>query len=232
MPSCWTCSTFWKWWISNIAMGAISVRKLGSMIRSPLQADMVIFPGTYHDEWKRSNTNENFFYWLDYGEGKNVSTPTCARDRLEREQIRYLSREERMNYLATVDKEGKLCWKKNGQRIDTSTRWRDSLKGIVPVSEEDATPGPPGVVVTARPGINSGVSSEESSSSSSTSESEDAEERGDRYVNQDLKTVKGPRKLVHVSPATILNQLLRTSVRKNTWIFVRGILLSPTSVGV
>ena len=124
-----------------------------------------------------------------------------------------------MNYLATVDKEGKLCWKKSGQRIDTSTRWKDSPEGIIPVNEEEA-PGPPGVVA-ARPENPTSVSSEDTSS---TSDSEDAEERGDRYVNQDLKTVKGPRKLVHVSPATILNQLLRTSVRKNTWIFVSALL--------
>lgn len=176
--------------------------------------------GTYHDEWKRSSTKENFFYWLDYGEGKNFSAPTCARDRLEREQVRYLSREERMNYLVTVDKEGKLCWKKTGKRIDTSTKWRDSVHGIVPV--EDEAPGPPGVV-DARSMTRVSTSSE----STSTSDAEETEEQGDRYVNQDLKTTKGPRKLVHVSPATILNQLLRTSVRKNTWIFVSLLFSIP-----
>lgn len=166
--------------------------------------------GTYHDEWKRSSTNENFFYWLDYGEGKYFSAVTCPRERLEREQVRYLSREERMNYLATVDKEGRLCWKRNGQRIDTSTKWRDSDLGIVPV--EDEISGHPGAPPVAR------VST--SSEDSTTSDSEGVEERGDRYVNKDLKATKGPRKVLHVSPATILNQLLRTSVRKNTWIFV------------
>ena len=171
--------------------------------------------GTYHDEWKRSNTNENFFYWLDYGEGKNVSTPTCARERLEREQVRYLSREERMNYLTTVDKEGKLCWKKSGQRITTSTQWKDTPEGIVPVNEDEVPA--PSASIEAPPGRKSSAWSEDTISSS---DSESAEERADRYVNTDLKAAKGPRKMVHVSPATILNQLLRTSVRKNTWIFV------------
>lgn len=127
-----------------------------------------------------------------------------------------------MNYLATVDKEGKLCWKRNGQKIDTSTKWRDSPQGIVPV--EDGTAGRPEAVeipgqigvVEAQPVIRANSSSEDTS----TSDSDDAEERGDRYVNEELQTIKGPRKIVHVSPATILNQLLRTSVRKNTWIFV------------
>lgn len=120
-----------------------------------------------------------------------------------------------MNYLTTVDKEGKLCWKKSGQRITTSTQWKDSPEGIVPVND-DKVPGPPGVV-EARPPSQRSVLSEDTSGAS---DSESAEERADRYVNKDLKAANGPRKIVHVSPATILNQLLRTSVRKNTWIFV------------
>lgn len=168
---------------------------------------------TYHAEWKRQSTLENFFYWLDYGEGKEISLPTCPRERLDREQVRYLSREERLDYLATVDKEGKLCWKRNGLRIDTSIKWKDSVHGIVPV--EDSTPGyTPAWAEAARSSDSSGEDS------SDEGESSGADARKDRYVNQDLKESKGPKKLLHVSPATIFNQLLRTSVRKNTWIFV------------
>lgn len=123
-----------------------------------------------------------------------------------------------MNYLTTVDKEGKLCWKKSGQRITTSTQWKDTPEGIVPVND-DEVPGPT-ASVEAPPGRKSSAWSEDTISSS---DSESAEERADRYVNTNLKAAKGPRKMVHVSPATILNQLLRTSVRKNTWIFVSGI---------
>ncbi|KAK8928157.1 IQ domain-containing protein IQM3 [Metarhizium anisopliae] len=64
----------------------------------------------YHEEWKKSDTKENFFYWLDYGEGRFIELDTCPRDRLEREQVRYLSREERQYYLVRVDAEGRLCW--------------------------------------------------------------------------------------------------------------------------
>ncbi|KAK0661101.1 IQ domain-containing protein IQM5 [Lasiodiplodia hormozganensis] len=42
----------------------------------------------YHTEWKRSGTHENFFYWLDYGQGKHFEVPTCSRERLEREQFK------------------------------------------------------------------------------------------------------------------------------------------------
>lgn len=87
----------------------------------------------YHEEWKKADTNENFFYWLDHGEGRLVDIDACPREQLEREQVRYLTREERQYYLVTVDHDGRLCWAKNGARIDTSERFRDSIHGIVPV---------------------------------------------------------------------------------------------------
>lgn len=80
----------------------------------------------YHAEWKKSDTHENFFYWLDRGSGKRLELPTVSRARLEAEQVRYLSREERFNYLVKVDHEGRLCWAKNGERITTSTDFKDS----------------------------------------------------------------------------------------------------------
>lgn len=132
--------------------------------------------------------------------------------------MRYLSREERLHYLATVDKEGKLCWKRNGERINTSVKWKDSVHGIVPVG--DTTPGyTPASAEAARSSDSSGDDSSDEGHSSG------ADARKDRYVNHDLKESKGPKKLIHVSPATIFNQLLRTSVRKNTWIFVSRLLL-------
>ncbi|KAF3357491.1 ATP synthase subunit beta [Verticillium dahliae VDG1] len=85
---------------------------------------------TYHEEWKKHDTNENFFYWLDYGEGQNIDMAACPRDRLEREQVRYLSREERQHYLVNIDEEGALCWAKNGERINTTEDYRDSICGI------------------------------------------------------------------------------------------------------
>lgn len=141
--------------------------------------------------------------------------PICPRERLDREQVRYLSREERINYLTTVDKEGRICWKRNGIRIDTSVEWKDSIHGIVPV--EDSTPGYTPAAAEAAPSTPHGDSSGDDDN---TSDSDESGARRDRYVNNDLKKAKGPKKLLHVSPATIFNQLLRTSVKKNTWIFV------------
>lgn len=72
----------------------------------------------YHAEWKSRPTNENFFYWLDHGEGKDVEVERCSRERLEHMQVRYLGREERRYYEVIVDKGGKLCWRKDGMRVD------------------------------------------------------------------------------------------------------------------
>lgn len=92
----------------------------------------------YHQAWKEAPTNENFFYWLDEGEGKDVAVEKCSRERLESMQVRYLAREERRFYEVIVDKNGKLCWRKDGVRVDTGDKWKDSLHGIVKL--DDPTP--------------------------------------------------------------------------------------------
>ena len=153
----------------------------------------------YHAEWKARGTRENFFYWLDHGEGKELSLENCPRERLDSMRVRYLSREERLNYLTMVDGQGRLCWKKNGIRIDTSIKWKDSVIGIVPVdsntptySENDAAAGAP-----ANP----------------SSGSEGGESSGD-------EASKAEKKITEVPPDAILNRLVRKSSTKSKWIFV------------
>ncbi|KAJ4350769.1 hypothetical protein N0V95_004446 [Ascochyta clinopodiicola] len=146
----------------------------------------------YHEYWKKASTNENFFYWLDKGGGRTFEHPTVSRERLEKEQVRYLSREERLNYMVRIDDEGRLCWAKNGERINTTTEYKDSVNGIVPVDDDTPAYGPNGQL--------------------------DVE--GEHYVNEDLDKAKGINKIKHVSAATILNHLLRSSVKPNSWIFV------------
>ncbi|KAF9044623.1 hypothetical protein BDZ89DRAFT_1059095, partial [Hymenopellis radicata] len=56
---------------------------------------------------------------------------------------RYLSAEQRLNYLASVDSEGKLRWARNNELIDTTAgHWKDSGdgKGVIP---EDSIPDRP-----------------------------------------------------------------------------------------
>jgi hypothetical protein len=86
----------------------------------------------YHAVWKESPSSENFFYWLDYGEGKDVEVPRCSREKLERDQVRYLSPEERLKYLVKVDDAGMFRWAKNDELVQTnSKRFKDSMQGVV-----------------------------------------------------------------------------------------------------
>ncbi|RFU77709.1 iq calmodulin-binding motif [Trichoderma arundinaceum] len=170
----------------------------------------------YHEEWRKADTNENFFYWLDYGEGRYISLDTCPRDRLERDQVRYLSREERQYYLATVDDQGRLCWAKNGEPIDTSEKYRDSINGIVPVDD----PAPPYRPTTEHPNpYADSISGLVSSASTSSADSNHEQRRADRHINSapDQRDVK---KVKQFSATTTLNKLLRKTVRDGTWIFV------------
>jgi len=62
----------------------------------------------YHDVWKVSEVPENFFYWLDYGAGRDVELPECSRHNLDTSVVKYLGPEERLKYLVTI-REG-LLW--------------------------------------------------------------------------------------------------------------------------
>jgi hypothetical protein len=172
----------------------------------------------YHEHWKKEDTHENFFYWLDYGDGRKFEHPTVSRERLEKEQVRYLSREERLNYLVNVDDEGRLCWAKNGNRINTTMEFKDSVNGIVPVDDNSPAFGPNGQVL--HDGQSKNLRRGSTSSVSSDSGSEHSDVEGEHYVNEDLNKAKGVSKIKYVSAATILNHLLRSSVKPNSWIFV------------
>ncbi|CZR55308.1 uncharacterized protein PAC_05195 [Phialocephala subalpina] len=174
---------------------------------------------TYHEEWKKSDTTENFFYWLDYGEGRFIDCQGCPRERLDREQVRYLSKEERLDYLVKIDKEGRLCWAKNGARIDTTENYKDSIHGIVPADSDEPSFRPVGG--EAATGLQDHHHHATSSESDSDSETEDdTDSRANKYATPELDNARGVKKVKHVSAATIFNKLLRGSVKKNTWIFV------------
>ncbi|RAL60482.1 hypothetical protein DID88_000257 [Monilinia fructigena] len=183
---------------------------------------------TYHEEWNKADTNENFFYWLDYGEGRFIDCQGCPRERLDREQVRYLSKEERLDYLVKIDSEGRLCWAKNGERIDTTTEWRDSVKGIVRNDDETPVFSPVGEEAD-----NEGEEDESDSSSDDSplhehhshdqdhgEEREREESRASKYATPEYDNAPGMKKVSHMSVSTVFNKLLRGSVKKNTWIFV------------
>lgn len=173
---------------------------------------------TYHQEWLKADTHQNFFQWLDEGDGRFIDCAGCPRERLDREKVRYLSREERMDYLVKINKDGLLYWAKNGELIDTTVDYKDSIYGIVPVDD----PTPAYVPPAAKASIerqDDGASASDMSASGSSSESS-SNRRATKYATPELANAKGINKVRHVSATTIFQTLLRSSVKKNTWIYV------------
>lgn len=174
----------------------------------------------YHNEWKKSDTHENFFYWLDHGGGRHLELPTVSRARLEAEQVRYLSREERQKYLVEVDEQGRLCWAKNGERITTSAAdYKDSIDGIVPIDD----PTPAYTHDESLPPKRLSVSSDSSTISvgaAALGSGQGPSEESKPYETPEFDKAKGLAKLKHISPSVILDQLLQKSIRPDSWIFV------------
>ena len=74
----------------------------------------------YHAVWKEADTTENFFYWLDEGDGVQQNLEACPRDKLDSQQLQYLTREERFPYRIDIDADdGLLRWAKNGEKVTT-----------------------------------------------------------------------------------------------------------------
>ena len=157
----------------------------------------------YHAEWQRRNTNENFFYWLDYGEGKDLSLEICSRERLASMKVRYLSREERADYLVIVDEAGKLCWSKSGKRVDTGEEWKDSGKGIISTLQEKVHHD----------------SKDKDSKGNNAGDDEESEE-SEESNHDTAEEPKRPGFNRHASPKSMLDHLLRKGPKKNMWIFV------------
>lgn len=93
----------------------------------------------YHKAWNESDTDQNFFQWLDQGDGKDLDLEQCPRTRLDKERISYLNAEQRRNYKVDVNEQGLLVWAKNGELVDTTKFHRDAGPdvGIVDCSEEE-----------------------------------------------------------------------------------------------
>ncbi|GLT39439.1 hypothetical protein SLA2020_136280 [Shorea laevis] len=74
----------------------------------------------YYDEWLHSQSKEPFFYWLDIGEGKEVTLiETCPRSELQQQCIKYLGPMERIAYEVVID-DGKFLFKQTGQLLHTT----------------------------------------------------------------------------------------------------------------
>lgn len=170
----------------------------------------------YHAFW---NTNyqgdQNFFYWLDHGEGRHLDLPDSPRARLDSEKITYLTVEQRLNYLVRVDSQGKLVWAKDSRPVDTARgRHKDLGNGLGIV---DATPEE-FEAAKLRGEIPSSSGSESSLSSSRRS----SLERDAHHYTLARPNDSGLKAKIksHVDPKAIMDRLLRKTLNANTWIFV------------
>ncbi|GER43428.1 calmodulin binding protein, partial [Striga asiatica] len=73
----------------------------------------------YFDEWRKSNSGQPFFYWLDLGDGKEVDLHECPKSKLQNQCIMYLGPVERENYEYSVEG-GKILHKLTGEPLDTN----------------------------------------------------------------------------------------------------------------
>lgn len=184
---------------------------------------------SYHTCWRNTSSNENFFYWLDYGDGKNIELSQCPREKLEKEQVRYLNREERLNYMVIVDETGRFRWAKNDEPVWTNTaRFKDSLQGIVGIEDDVPQFNGNSTVLPDSTWDLSPSASCSSCSSSTISTTSRRHSPDDVLSNHDPKhftdeeyTAKTMKKVVHASPAAAFKRLWgKSSEKEGIWLFV------------
>jgi len=164
----------------------------------------------YHQRWVQDDTEDNFFHWLDYGGGKDLSLKECPREELENERITYLSPQQRLNYLAQIDSDGKLRWARNGQLVDTTAgRWKDAGggKGIVPLTHPEPT------ALQRRHSF-------DSTALSSSASGDEANQAMHYYTGGNISKNPIKRVLWNFTLRGIMDRLLRKTIRRNTWIYV------------
>lgn len=79
----------------------------------------------YYFNWLHCESRQPFFYWLDVGEGKEVSLDQCPRSKLQQQCIKYLGPKEREAYEVIVE-DGKFLYKQRKQLLDTCEGPKDS----------------------------------------------------------------------------------------------------------
>ncbi|XP_017695964.1 IQ domain-containing protein IQM2-like [Phoenix dactylifera] len=80
----------------------------------------------YYDCWLHCESRQPFFYWLDVGDGKEVSLKEhCPRSKLQQQCIKYLGPKEREAYEVIIE-DGKFVYRKSRQILDTSEGTKDA----------------------------------------------------------------------------------------------------------
>ncbi|KAK9153741.1 hypothetical protein Sjap_001221 [Stephania japonica] len=74
----------------------------------------------YHEVWRKGDSAQPFFYWLDVGHGRAIDLKECSRSKLQEQRIKYLGPKER-EHLEYVINDGKILHKKTEHPMDTTT---------------------------------------------------------------------------------------------------------------
>ncbi|KAI3521395.1 hypothetical protein L1887_10859 [Cichorium endivia] len=78
----------------------------------------------YYKVWFTSQSSQPFFYWLDVGDGKEITVEKCPRNVLHYQCIKYLGPKEREEYQVSIEN-GKLMYTQNRRLVKTTkgTKW-------------------------------------------------------------------------------------------------------------
>ncbi|SPC67615.1 uncharacterized protein UHOD_03662 [Ustilago sp. UG-2017b] len=166
----------------------------------------------YHKAWQEADTRDNFFKWLDQGDGKKVSLDDCPRERLDSECVIYLSSEQRRNYIVDIEN-GKLVWRRNRKPVDTKRNKHKDLgngRGIVDIDEEEQHELRKD---RERRALQRGVSE-------SSLDSYLDEEKNKAAKHYQSKGHGKSRKLDALHSSNWSDMLLRKAIGNNTWVYV------------
>ena len=188
---------------------------------------------SYHDAWNKSDTKDNFFRWLDHGEGKDLDLPDCPREQLDKEKVTYLNAEQRKNYLVEV-KGGMLVWHRTGWNVDTAkNRWEDlghgggiGRKGDKAKFDRQRRADKGEDVGNAESADQNGTAADDeddTSSESSLYSSSDSDAGPSPFKEKHYKSKPDQaesRRHYWTSPRAVMDVVLRKTINANTWIYV------------
>ena len=147
-------------------------------------------------------------------------SPAPPTDTIPCHTIRYLTAEQRLNYLVEIDPQGLLRWTRNGEPVDTApNKWKNAQggMGIVPIDStefRDTDQRLQRKASTSDGGAGRNSLTEEIGSDARNS-AEPAQHKDRPKENKLMQATAG-----WLSMRGLKERLLRKAVNKNTWIFV------------
>ena len=73
----------------------------------------------YQRKRRSDQLEEDFFVWLDYGEGRTIDLPWCPRAKLMKSTVAFLDEQQRKAWQVVLNGKGLLEWKAAGKLVHT-----------------------------------------------------------------------------------------------------------------